>query len=55
MDNNGVIIDKMDFLTQFAEILKAIPEEDVRQTGAYVLGFLNGVRTMAKTREQMSA
>ena len=53
--DNGAIIDKMDFLMQFAEILRAIPEEDARQAGAYVLGFMNGVRTVAETRALKSA
>ena len=50
-----IINNKLDFLTQFAELLKTIPEEDARQAGTYVLGYMAGVRTMAEQRALKSA
>ena len=51
----GIVSNKLDFLRQFAELLQTIPDEDARQAGTYVLGYMAGVRTMAEQRERRSA
>ena len=50
-----IITNKLDFLSQFAELLQNIPEDDARQAGTYVLGYMAGVRTMAEQRALKSA
>lgn len=51
----GIVSSKLDFLTQFSELLKTIPDEDAQQAGTYVLGYMAGVRTMVEKREHKSA
>lgn len=51
----GIVSSKLDFLTQFAELLKTIPDEDAQQAGTYVLGYMAGVRTMAEHKALKSA
>lgn len=53
--DKGVVTNKLDFLRQFAELLQTIPDEDARQAGTYVLGYMAGVRTMVEQRERKSA
>ena len=39
-----LVKDKREFAEQFAQLLREIPEPDVRITGLHVLGYMAGVR-----------
>lgn len=50
-----MVKDKREFVEEFIQILREIPEDATRQTGAYVLGYMAGVRDRHLSEERKTA